>query len=161
MKRYVGRLPEPARGRVLELLRYPEDTVGGVMVNDVVRLPADMSGQEAAEAIRERLQETDFSSLVFVVNGDEGQELRGTVPLPQLLSMGPDQKLEDVMDPYIATLDPLQPAKKAAHRLLDSGHAAMPVTAKDGRLIGAMTLDAAMSVLFASSSELQTLRIFS
>ena len=35
-KKYLEALSEPQRGRLIELLRYPEDTVGGVMTNDVI-----------------------------------------------------------------------------------------------------------------------------
>ena len=36
MRRYLEHLPEKQCERIIELLRYPEDTVGGIMTNDVV-----------------------------------------------------------------------------------------------------------------------------
>lgn len=161
MKRYVSRLPERVRERVIELLRYPEHTVGGVMLNDVARLPAGMTGTEANKAIHDCLKETDFTSLVFVVDDEKREALRGVVPLKQLLTMEPDERLEDVMDPYADALDPFRPASSAAYRIVDSGVAAMPVIDNEGRFVGAMTVDAAIGALVASTSELQTLRIFS
>ena len=48
-----------------------------------------------------------------------------------------------------------------ARRIVDSSVDGMPVIDNDGRVIGAMTVDAAIAVLFASTAELQKLRILS
>jgi CBS domain-containing protein len=160
-KRFVARMPPRVRDRVIELLRYPENTVGGVMINDMISLPRHFTGEKAREEIRERLKETDFSSLVFVVDDEASFRLRGVLPLRDLLSMPDDELLEKVMDPYVGALDPMQPASEAAYRILDSGLAAMPVVRDGGRLIGAMTIDAAISQVVAPTSELRALRVFS
>ena len=65
------------------------------------------------------------------------------------------------MDPYLETLDPYQDAADAAHRIVGGQLHAMPVVAKEGKLVGAMTIDAAISQLLPSSSILQTVRVFS
>jgi magnesium transporter len=161
MKRYVAKMPKPVRERVIELLRYPEDTVGGVMVNDMVCLPGRLTGKEATNAIHEYLKDTDFTTLIFVVDDENNRALRGVITLKQLLTMNADEQLKDVMDPFADTLDPLQPATDAAHRIVGANVDAMPVIDNGGRVIGAMTVDAAITALVASASELQTLRIFS
>jgi CBS domain-containing protein len=160
MKRFVTRMPAKVRERIIELLRYPEDSVGGVMINDMMYLSTDLSGSEANESIKERLKGTDFTSLVFVVDNEADRNLRGTVPLRDLLTMDEGSTLEQVMDPYVDSFDPFQPATAAAYRILDSGLPAMPVV-DEGRLVGAMTVDAAIAQLVPATSELNTLRIFS
>jgi len=161
MKRYVSLMPKRIRERVIELLRYPEDTVGGAMINDMVCLPGRLTGREATNAIGEYLKDTDFTTLIFVVDDEKDRFLRGVITLKQLLTMNPDDELKDMMDPFADALDPLQPVTDAAYRIVESSVDAMPVIDKDGRVIGAMTVDAAITSLFASTSELQTLRIFS
>jgi len=160
MKRFVTRMPAKMRDRIIELLRYPEDSVGGVMINDMMYLPSDLSGSQANEEIRELLKGTDFTSLVFVVDNEADRNLRGTVPLRDLLTMDEGNTLEQIMDPYVDAFDPFQAATAAAYRILDSGLPAMPVV-NEGRLVGAMTVDAAIAQLVAPTSELNTLRIFS
>lgn len=160
MKRFVTRMPPAVRERIIELLRYPEDSVGGMMINDMLYLPSDVSGRQANEEIRERLKGTDFTSLVFIVDNEADRNLRGTVPLRELLTMDEGTTLEQIMDPYVDSFDPFQPANAAAYRILDSGLPAMPVV-NEGRLIGAMTVDAAIAQLVPATSELNTLRIFS
>lgn len=161
MKRFVTRMPTDVRDRIIELLKFPEDTVGGVMINDMILLAADLSGSGAIEKIREQLKLTDFTSLIFVVDNTEDRKLLGTLPLRDALTMDENETLEAVMDPYVGTLDPFQSASAAAYRILDAGLSAMPVVKDEGRLIGAMTVDAAIAQLVGGASELQTLRVFS
>jgi hypothetical protein len=65
------------------------------------------------------------------------------------------------MDPYVETLSPFDNAVDAAYRIVSGQLAAMAVTEKEGRLIGAMTANAAVAQLVPSTSSLQSLRIFS
>jgi Mg/Co/Ni transporter MgtE len=69
--------------------------------------------------------------------------------------------LEEIMDPYLETLEPFEDATDAAYRIVGGQLHAMPVVATDGRLIGAMTIDAAISQLVPATSSLQSLRVFS
>ncbi len=66
MKRYLEKIPRPQSQRIVELLRYPADSVGGIMTNDVVYLPADLTVAEAREQLRERFLYTDFVYLIWV-----------------------------------------------------------------------------------------------
>ena len=160
MKRFVGRMPPKARDRVIQLLRYPEDTVGGVMINDMICLPAELTCEQANQEIKRHLKETDFTSLIFVIDDESERKLLGTVPLRDVLTMDENETLSDVMYPYIDSLEPFQRASDAAYRIVDTGVPAIPVI-ENGRLIGAMTVDAAIAQLVASSSELRTLRVYS
>ena len=161
MRRYVGMMPEKYRNRVIELLRYPENSVGGVMINDIICLPADLTCAEAKQQLQNRMKDVDFTSVIFLVDDEVSGKLRGAVQLRDLLTAEDDQKMEDIMDPYLKVLDPYEDAGEAAHRIVDGQLSAMPVTNTDGKLIGAMTIDAAISRLIPPTSNLQTLRVFS
>jgi magnesium transporter len=123
--------------------------------------PSDLTGDQVNKEIRQHLHGRDFTSLVFIVDNVKDRKLLGTVHLRDLLLMKPSESLEQVMDPYVDALEPFQPASAAAYRILDSGLAAMPVVAHEGRLVGAMTVDAALTQLVAPNSELRMLRVFS
>ena len=161
MRRYVTKLPPDRREKVIELLRYPEDTVGGVMNNDLIALPLSMKAEDAQSSVKERIKNVDFIALVFVV--DEGPEtkLRGSISLRELLSADSKAKLEDLMDPYMETLDPFSGAADAAYRVVSGQLEAMAVTDTHGRLIGALTIAAAVALLVPRSSGLTQLRVFS
>jgi len=65
------------------------------------------------------------------------------------------------MDPFLETLNPLDPALSAAYRILQGQFAAMPVSNAEGNLLGAMTIDAAIAQVTPAASEIQGVRIFS
>ena len=46
---------------IVELLRFPEDSVGGAMTNDIISLPADLSLSEAKKMVEHMLDQADFS----------------------------------------------------------------------------------------------------
>jgi Mg/Co/Ni transporter MgtE len=76
-KRCLEQLPRKRSASLIELLRYPEDTVGGIMTNDVVCLPLDHTVAEARADLPERLKEPDFTHFIYIVESDETRVLRG------------------------------------------------------------------------------------
>jgi len=161
MRRYLDRLPEVQSERLIDLLRYPEDTVGGIMTNDVVYARADLTVAEAREKLREPLKTPDFVFIVYIVDNEESRRLRGLVSLRSLITADDKQQLEEIMDPYVTTLNPLSPAKEAAYVVIDSQMAALPVVGEKGQLLGLVTVDTAVVQVAPPSWRTQAPRIFS
>ena len=161
MKRYLELLPKKKSERIIDLLRYPEDTVGGMMTNDVIYVCGDLTVSEAREKLREPLKEPDFVALVFVVDDEAQRRLRGVISLRQLLTEDDDCRLEEIMHPFVQSLNPYDPAVDAAYRLVGTHLNAMPVTSEEGNLIGVMTIDAAIPLITPATGGMQGVRIFS
>jgi len=161
MRRWLGRMPSRCRNRIIELLKYPETSVGGVMINDIICFASELTGAEAKRLIQERLKDVDFTSMIFLVDDEQTRKLRGSLPLRDLLTCDDEKRLEEIMDPYLETLDPFGLAGDAAYRIVSGQLSAMPVVNGEGRLLGAMTIDAAIAQLVPATSGLQTLRVFS
>ncbi|HYO92178.1 MAG TPA: CBS domain-containing protein, partial [Pyrinomonadaceae bacterium] len=159
MRSLLHRLPKQRSERIVDLLRYPEDTVGGIMTNDMVTVPRNLTVAEARVNLREKLRGPDFVFYVYAVESEESQKLCGLLSLRNLLTEDDDQKLEGIMDPFVSTLDPLESAINAAYRVIDSGLAAMPVVGREGRLIGIVPVDVAIEQIAPDGSARQ-LRIF-
>lgn len=147
MRRYVSKLPKTRREQIIELLRYPANSVGGVMLNDLISLSSDTTAKKAQDTVEELIKKTEFVSLVFIVDRKRNGKLMGTVSLRELLAADGRTKLESLMDPYLETLDPYDLAADAAYRIVGGQLEAMAVTNSQGRLIGAMTISAAVSLL--------------
>jgi Mg/Co/Ni transporter MgtE len=60
-KRFLDRLPKARSEKLVDLLRYPEATVDGIMTNDIVTLTLDQTIGEALLRLRECLKQTDFT----------------------------------------------------------------------------------------------------
>ncbi len=161
MQHYLEQLPKKQGERILQLLRYPEDTVGGIMTNDVVYARRDLTVAEAREHLRERLKDPEFVFLIYIVDDEKSQRLRGLISLRNLITSDDDKTLEEVMDPYVTTLDPVDPAREASYKVLNSHLAGMPVIGREGQLLGVVTVDAAVAQVAPRSWSAQAPRIFS
>ena len=157
----LERLSGPARQRIVDLLRCPRDTVGGIMTNEVITVPGSLRVPEARTLLRTRLAKPDFVYFVYVVDDDEHRRLQGVVSLRELLIADESAAITEIMNRYVIALHPLDSADDAAHRLLDARLAALPVVSPEGRLLGAVTVDAAMAVAAPASWRSQAPRVFS
>jgi CBS domain-containing protein len=157
---FLEALPVERRMLIIDLLRYPEDTAGGIMTNQVVTITGDLTVAEARRAIRSELRGPDFVYYVYVLDDPESRHLEGVVTLRDLLVRDEDERIADVMQRAVATLEPLMPAEAAARRVADQHLAALPVVSQDRRLLGAVTADAALLTISPPSMSGEEPRVF-
>jgi CBS domain-containing protein len=150
-RHYLEGLPPGPAARVVDLLRYPPDTAGGIMTNDIVWAAGHLRVVDARRELRERLREPDFVHFVYVVDDDRSRHLRGALTLRELLVAADSDRLSDLMRTDVVTLDPLAPAGRAALEVTDSHLAAVPVVDRDRRLLGAVTIDVAIAQVAPSA----------
>ncbi len=158
---YLNRLPKTSGKRIIDLLQYPTNTVGGIMTNDVVTVSPRLKVAKARSALRERLKQPDFVYFVYVVEDQPPHKLRGVLSLRQFLTAEDDQTIEELMNPYLIALSPFDSPSEAGYRLLSSQLAALPVVGKEGQLLGAVTIDAAVSQVAPHSWRAQAPKVFS
>ena len=160
-KRYLERLPSERSERLIDLLRYPEDTVGGIMTSDVVCLSMNQTVAEARAALHERLKEPDFTHFIYIVENDETRLLRGVTTLRDILMANDEKPLEEIMNIYISTLNPLDSAKTGAYRVLETHLAALPVVGRQRQVLGIVTVDAAVAQAAPQGWRTQAPKVFS
>lgn len=143
---YLERLPSGARAPIVELLRYPEDSAGGIMTNSLLAVPCGGTVGDALALLRASEPPIRFIADVFVVSVDPPR-VAGVVGLRDLLVQRDSELVERLMGAPPAAVGPLTPAGEAADRVLSQHLTSLPVVADDGRLLGAITADAALRVL--------------
>ena len=120
-----------------------------------------MVNRGSREHLRESLKEPDFVILIYVVADEVSRQLRGVISLRELLTAADEAKLEEIMDPFLITLEPLAAAETSAHRVIDSHIPGLPVVNEKKQLLGVVTVDAAVTAVAPSSWSSQAPRIFS
>ena len=160
-QQYLNRLPKASGKRIVDLLKYPANTVGGIMTNDVVTVSPRLKVEKARSKLRERLKEPDFVYFIYVVEDQPPHKLRGVVSLRQFLTAEEDQTIEEIMNPYLLTLSPFDSPLEAGYRLLNSQLAAIPVVGEEGEVLGTVTIDAAVSQVAPRSWRAQAPKVFS
>jgi magnesium transporter len=158
---FLNRLPQPAAERIIDLLRYPEDTAGGIMTNDVPMVPRTTSVRDARTVLHDQIATPDFVYYVYVVDEIHSRALQGVITLRDLLVRDEDRRVDAFMRRDIVAIDALEPAHVAARRVVDEHLAALPVVSRDGRLLGSITVDAAVALVTPVSWRDQVPRVFS
>jgi Mg/Co/Ni transporter MgtE len=157
----LDRLPDDRAERIVDLMRYPEDSAGGLMTNDVPAVGLELSVGQARDLLPDQLRTPDFPYYVYVVDTLASRRLRGVLSLRDLLVHKPETLVAEVMEPDVVMLDPLESAQDAARRVVEEHLAALPVVARDGRLLGAVTFDAALAQVAPLAWRDHAPRIFS
>ena len=130
---------------VQRLLKYPEDTAGGIMQTELVMVNEDVTIQEAIEQVRAKSEEIQNIHNVFVVN--EVTRLVGIVPLAKLILTKPHLPIKDIMNqnPVKVLADTDQ--EEVARIFQKYDIVSLPVVDKDEILLGGITIDDVMDVV--------------
>ena len=140
------------RTEVDELLKYPEDSAGGLMSTDVVSVREDATVAGAIEAIRSQCED-DESQLYQIYAVDGSGDLRGIVPLARLIVSSPTKLVRDVMEPPPVQVQPRQDQEEVARLMARYNVAAVPVVDDRGKLLGRITFDDVVDVVEAETTE--------
>lgn len=136
---------------VRELLRYDEDSAGGIMTTDFVALRGSETGQEALDHIGSlELDEPVYSAYVI----GENNQLIGYVQLWQLLKTENRQKtLDEFAEKAVFSVHPETDQEEVAQIMSKYDLSSLPVTDALGRLVGRITIDDMVDVIEEEASE--------
>src|SRR5688572_17189640 len=83
VERLLQAIPPRLSADVRDLLRYDEESAGGIMQREFVALQADATVDDGIDAVRRRAADVPDIHNIFIV--DEQQQLIGVLPLRQLI----------------------------------------------------------------------------
>ncbi len=151
VRRILAAADPATRREINELLRYPRGSVGSVMTTEYVTLHREMRVGEALAKIR--ATGTDRETIYTLYVTSERRRLLGTVSARQLLLSSEDASVGDLMrtHPVFATTD--ESSEDAARKIRDYDLLALPVTDRENRMVGIVTVDDALDVLSEESEE--------
>lgn len=139
------------RAQLIEAMGYPEDSVGGIMDFEMVRVRDDVTLEVVLRYLRRQEELPDHTDQIFVV--DRTDKLLGTLPLSALLLNNPDDVVHDVMSKDYLTLDPMDDDSEAALAFERYDLVSAPVIDRLGRLIGRVTIADVVDVIREDSDE--------
>lgn len=146
-------LMEPGEAEdVRELLRYDEDTAGGLMTTEYIALPEEMTANEAINELR-ILAPHDAETVYYVYVTDADGHLKGVLSLRDLLTSAEDLPIGAIMNDEVigARVDDDQ---ETVARLFTRYHLlALPVVDDGGVLRGIVTVDDVLDVLHEEAEE--------
>lgn len=136
-------------------IQYPEDSVGRYMGRELVVVPDTHSLEEVLIDLRQRGELPPQTDRVFVTGARH--VLRGSVPLQVLLLRDPSSSVTSAMSDDTISFGPHDDARDAVKTFERYNLVSAPVVDERGKLVGRLTVDAAMDVL-RDESNLQALK---
>ena len=152
VKRILAQADPATRRMINELLKYPEDSAGGVMTTELMALRPDMTVAQAMDTIRENGFDKETINNCDVT--DSSRRLVGVVSLRALvLAKNTEEPIKDLMDSKVVSVSTTTDQEDVSKLFEKYGFLAIPVVDAENRLVGIVTIDDAISILQDEASE--------
>lgn len=138
-------------GEFRELLKYADDTAGGLMTPDFMFVHQSSSVGEVIEMMRSAPMDVETIYYVYVVS-DDGL-LRGVLSLREIIVSPVERIVGDMISGDIVSLDPRDDQEKVAELISKYDLLAVPVIDESGKMLGLVTVDDVMDVIEDEAEE--------
>jgi magnesium transporter len=141
----LAEMNEYTASELRELVKYDEDTAGGLMTTDFTWIYPHRTAEATIRKIREIAPTSEFIYYLYVV--DKQDVLLGVLSLRTLLLADPAAFIEQIMETDVVTVDPAMPAEEVAATIAKYDLLAVPVVDERGKLLGIVTVDDAIDTV--------------
>jgi magnesium transporter len=142
--------PEELRA-ARDLLGYPPETAGRYMTPRYVALRPDMTASEALEHVRRTGRGQETLNILYVL--DAAGKLLEEVRLGSLVMADPNAKVADIEDRRVVSIPATTDRKEVLRVFKKYDRVALPVTDRDGHMLGIITADDVLDVSEQEATE--------
>lgn len=146
-----GMSAEEAR-QISDLLKYPEDTAGGIMQTEVISVSEDLTLVQALEVLR-REEENLPNGIFYIYVTDAEGRLRGVLRVRDLLFRSSDLTIRDIMVPEVRAVSVHADQEEIARLFRAYAFSAIPVVDDFQRLRGVVTADDVLDIMEEEATE--------
>lgn len=130
---------------IVELLRYDEDSAGGLMAKELVKVNENWNVLTCVKEMRKQAEEVTRVHSIYVVDDDE--ILKGRLSLKDLLTTSTRTHIKDVYIPKVDYVNIDDKAEDVAKVMSKYDLEAIPVVDEMKRLVGRITIDDIVDVI--------------
>jgi magnesium transporter len=134
-----------------ELLKYDEESAGGIMQSELVSVLETATVRDAVNAVINISDEIENVYNVFVV--DDEDVLIGTIPLQKLIIAKRNDAITETIDKSIPSVNVDVDQEEVARMFEKYDLVALPVVDSSGHLLGRITIDDVVDVMEEETSE--------
>ena len=142
---------------IQELLSHEEDSAGGLMTNEFIAYPPDITVQNAIEQFRTDGEEVETVYYIYVIDNEE--KLLGVFSLRDLLLASPEAKLSEIMYTKLVTVTPDADETEVAEIISKYNLFALPVIDNEGCLLGIVSIDDAIDRILPPAAKRKRRRV--
>ena len=133
------------RQRLQSVLKYDEDSAGGLMNPEIVTVRGDVTLEVVLRYIRMRGELPDGTDAIFVVN--RTGDYLGSLLLTRLITADPEASVSDIMETNFPAIDANLDAAHVATLFENYDLISAPVTDDQGKLVGRINIDDVVDVI--------------
>ena len=130
---------------IVELLKYDENSAGGLMAKELVKVNENWNVLECVKEMRAQAEFVTRVHSIYVVD-DEGK-LKGRLSLKDLLFTSTRTHISDVYIPKVDSVNVHDKAEDVANIMQKYDLEAIPVVDDENRLVGRITIDDIVDVI--------------
>ncbi len=143
-KEFLSLLPPGERKEAMELLGYPEYSVGRLMTPDYVAVRSSWTVEESLDHVRKYGKDAETVDILYVV--DEKWHLLDDIPLGTLILASPEAKVESIMDREFLSVHASHDQEEAVRLMKKYNLIVLPVVDSQNILLGVVTVDDVIDV---------------
>lgn len=132
-------------GEIVELLAYDEDTAGGLMAKELIKVNENWTIPTCLKEMSKQAADVDEVYYVYVV--DDNDILKGTVSLKKMLLSQNRSKIKDISNTDVISVKTDTPSEEVAIIMKKYDLVALPVIDSIGRLMGRITIDDVVDII--------------
>ncbi|MEN3184026.1 MAG: magnesium transporter [Atribacterota bacterium] len=151
VKKLLNLLEPTQRDIASSMLGYPENSAGRIMNPRVVDLKEYYTVEQALKRFRRLNPPEELSYTAYVTDAE--RHLLGWVSLRDLVLADPEKKIGDIMNREVISVSTDDDQEKVAQIIQKYDLVAVPVVDREGRLVGAVTVDDAIDIIEAEATE--------
>lgn len=150
-KEILGDLSEDNASEIRNLLRYDEDTAGGLMNTEFIRINLNLTKKDAIEEIIRQSEEIEEFYTIFVV--DDYNIFRGIVSLKDIIKSKGNVHITELIKTEVAWVYPDMDQEEVARLISQYNITSIPVVDHEMHLLGRVTFDDVIDVLEDENTE--------
>lgn len=151
VKKVLRNTDAETRQLINRFLNYPENSAGSLMTIEFVRLRAPMTAEQALAEIKKVGMDKETIYTCYVI--DAQRKLIGVVPLRTLICADDSATVGDLMQDDVRSVNTLDDQEEVANIFKKYNWMALPVTDKEGRMVGIITVDDIVDVIEQETTE--------
>ncbi len=151
VKRILKNTDPNTRKTINEILKYPEDSAGSIMTTEYVDLRQEMTVNEAIKRIRRTGVDKETVNTCYVT--DDNRHLLGSISLRALLLSEEEEIVSEIMNSNPVSVFTHDDKEEVAKSFEKYDLIAIPVTDGESRLVGIVTVDDAIDVIYEEATE--------
>ncbi|WP_210423606.1 magnesium transporter [Croceivirga thetidis] len=130
---------------IVDLLRYDEDTAGGLMAKELVKVNENWTVTRCVKEMRTQAEEVTRVHSIYVI--DDEEKLKGRLSLKDLLTVSTETHIREVYIPKVDYVNVNEKPEEVAKIMQKYDLEAIPVVDEIGRLVGRITIDDIVDVI--------------